>query len=173
MYRLLARKGNRVRRNHIYAIYAHEISDRNETIKYANVYGCCRLLPAAVPFRRLAMVHLHHRLKRRCRDQIPRCARSDCGFFFYGRQPVLSTTRVFTFSRLSNASAFRIEIPSASPRPVPTMIAIGVASSNAHWQAVIRTAKAFTTAWAQRGWEPRMARAAKVMTDTARTAGTK
>jgi hypothetical protein len=53
--------------------------------------------------------------------------------------PVLSTTRVSTFSRRSNASAFLISTPDCAPRPTPTMIDIGVARPNAHGQAMIST----------------------------------
>ena len=43
------------------------------------------------------------------------------------RVPVLSTTRVSTFSSRSSASAFLISTPAWAPRPTPTMIDIGVA----------------------------------------------
>jgi hypothetical protein len=62
------------------------------------------------------------------------------------RVPVLSTTRVSTFSRISSASAFRISTPASAPRPVPIMIDIGVASPSAHGHAMIRTATALTSA---------------------------
>src|ERR1035438_8422420 len=65
--------------------------------------------------------------------------------------PVLSKTIVSTFSIVSSASAFLISTPACAPRPVPTMIAIGVAKPSAHGQAMIRTATAFTMAWASRG----------------------
>ena len=62
------------------------------------------------------------------------------------RVPVLSTTSVFTFSRISSASAFLISTPAVAPRPVPTMIDIGVARPSAQGHAMIRTATAFTSA---------------------------
>ena len=65
--------------------------------------------------------------------------------------PVLSITSVLTRSRTSSASAFLINTPAAAPRPVPTMIDIGVASPSAHGQAMIRTATALTRACANRG----------------------
>ena len=40
---------------------------------------------------------------------------------------LIPTTRVFTFSSVSSASALRTRIPSPAPRPVPTMMDIGVA----------------------------------------------
>ena len=60
--------------------------------------------------------------------------------------PVLSMTSVSTFSRRSSASAFFTRTPAVAPRPVPTMIAIGVARPSAHGQAMIRTATAVTSA---------------------------
>ena len=58
--------------------------------------------------------------------------------------PVLSTTTVVTFSRTSRASALRNSTPSSAPRPVPTMMDIGVASPKAQGHATIRTATALT-----------------------------
>jgi hypothetical protein len=60
--------------------------------------------------------------------------------------PVLSTTNVSIFSRTSNASAFLISTPAIAPRPVPTMIDIGVAKPSAQGQAMINTATALTKA---------------------------
>ena len=60
--------------------------------------------------------------------------------------PVLSTTSVSTASRTSTARASRIRIPAAAPRPVATMIDIGVARPSAHGQAMISTATEFTSA---------------------------
>ena len=60
--------------------------------------------------------------------------------------PVLSTTSVSTFSRTSSASAFLMSTPAVAPRPVPTMIDIGVASPSAQGQAMISTATALTSA---------------------------
>ena len=62
------------------------------------------------------------------------------------RVPVLSTTKVSTFSRISKASAFLINTPSVAPRPTPTMIDIGVASPKAQGQAMMSTATALTMA---------------------------
>ena len=45
--------------------------------------------------------------------------------------PVLSTTSVSTFSMSSSAWAFSTRIPARAPRPVPTMIDIGVARPSA------------------------------------------
>ena len=60
--------------------------------------------------------------------------------------PVLSTTSVVTFSNRSSASAFLMSTPSWAPRPTPTMMDIGVASPNAHGQAMMSTATALTRA---------------------------
>ena len=46
----------------------------------------------------------------------------------------------------SNASAFLTRTPSRAPRPVATMIEMGVASPSAHGQAMMRTDTAATTA---------------------------
>ena len=58
--------------------------------------------------------------------------------------PVLSTTRVSTFSMRSSASAFLMSTPAWAPRPTPTMIDIGVARPSAHGQAMMSTATAAT-----------------------------
>ena len=60
--------------------------------------------------------------------------------------PVLSTTRVSTFSMRSSASAFLISTPACAPRPTPTMIDIGVASPSAQGQAMMSTETAATSA---------------------------
>jgi hypothetical protein len=85
--------------------------------------------------------------------------------------PVLSTTRVSTFSRISRASAFLMSTPARAPRPTPTMMAIGVARPKAQGQAMMRTATAFTRACAKRGCGPRKSHAMKVITAAATTGG--
>ncbi len=60
--------------------------------------------------------------------------------------PVLSTTRVSTLAKRSSASAFLISTPAWAPRPVATMIDIGVASPSAQGQAMISTETAATRA---------------------------
>ena len=62
--------------------------------------------------------------------------------------PVLSTTSVSAFSRISRASAFLMRTPFSAPLPVPTMMAIGVANPRAHGQAMMSTATALTSACA-------------------------
>ena len=57
--------------------------------------------------------------------------------------PVLSTISVSTLHRFSIAAASRNNTPCVAPRPVATMIDIGVASPSAHGQAMISTATAF------------------------------
>ena len=68
--------------------------------------------------------------------------------------PVLSTTSVVICSSSSSASAFLNSTPASAPRPVPTMIDIGVASPSAHGHAMMRTAIALTSAYASRGSGP-------------------
>ena len=74
--------------------------------------------------------------------------------------PVLSTTRVSTFSMRSRASAFLIRMPACAARPTPTMIDIGVARPSAQGQAMISTVTAATSAKAKRGCGPKTAQAA-------------
>ena len=72
------------------------------------------------------------------------------------------------------ASAFLKSTPIVAPRPVATMIDIGVASPSAHGHAMMSTATTFTRACARRGSGPTIAQAANVTTATATTAaGTK
>ena len=52
--------------------------------------------------------------------------------------PVLSTTIVSTACAVSRASPDLIKMPFSAPLPVPTMIATGVASPNAHGQLITR-----------------------------------
>ena len=73
----------------------------------------------------------------------------------------------------SSASAFLTSTPAAAPRPVPTMIDIGVASPSAHGQAMISTATALTSACARRGSGPKTAQATNVIRATRITPGTK
>lgn len=53
--------------------------------------------------------------------------------------PVLSRATTFIFLALSIASASFIRIPFSAPRPIPTIIAVGVASPSAQGQAITRT----------------------------------
>ncbi len=85
---------------------------------------------------------------------------------------VLSSTIVSTRSKRSSASARRIKIPRLAPRPVPTMIDIGVAKPNAHGQAMISTATAFTSACASRGSGPQTPQMTAVTSAESTTAGT-
>ena len=86
--------------------------------------------------------------------------------------PVLSTTSVSIFSISSSASAFLTSTPAVAPRPVPTMIDIGVARPSAQGQAMISTATALTSAWASRGSGPTRFQTTKATTATSTTAGT-
>ena len=89
------------------------------------------------------------------------------------RVPVLSTTNVSTSAKRSSASAFLMSMPICAPRPVPTMIDIGVARPRAHGQAMMRTDTAVTKANAIAGGGPNSDHATKASTATATTAGTK
>ena len=60
--------------------------------------------------------------------------------------PVLSSTIVPIRRVCSSTSGPLITIPSCAPRPVPTMIAVGVASPSAQGQAMISTATAAVSA---------------------------
>ena len=60
--------------------------------------------------------------------------------------PVLSSTTVSILRAISSASPPLIRMPRSAPRPVPTMMAVGVARPSAHGQAMISTATAFTMA---------------------------
>ena len=62
--------------------------------------------------------------------------------------------------------------PPVAPRPVPTMIDIGVASPSAHGHAMIKTATALTTANAARGSGPTVAQTIADTIATRTTAGT-
>src|SRR4029079_17448582 len=88
------------------------------------------------------------------------------------RVPVLSTTSVSIFSSVSSASALRIKTPAVAPRPVPTMIDIGVAKPSAHGQAMIRTATALTSPNPIAGGGPKSDQTTKASAATATTAGT-
>ena len=88
--------------------------------------------------------------------------------------PVLSTTTVSTFSSRSSTSALFTSTPSRAPRPMPTMIDIGVASPSAQGQAMISTAMALTKAHASGGCSgAAIAQTRNVTTAIAKTAGTK
>ena len=66
-----------------------------------------------------------------------------------------------------------IRTPVMAPRPIPTMMDMGVASPRAHGQAMMRTATAFTRAKANRGAGPKRAQTMNVATAIRTTAGTK
>ena len=86
------------------------------------------------------------------------------------RVPVLSTIRVRIFSARSSATAFLTSTPTCAPRPVPTMMAVGVARPSAHGQAMTSTATAFTSAGASS--PPMPHHSAKVAALIATTTGT-
>ena len=86
--------------------------------------------------------------------------------------PVLSTSKVSTRASVSSASALRTSTPACAPRPVATMMLIGVARPRAHGHAMISTDTAFTKAWAKRGSGPSASQPMNVAAATAITAGT-
>jgi hypothetical protein len=60
--------------------------------------------------------------------------------------PVLSTTRVLTFSMRSRASADLIRTPAPAPFPIATPIDMGVARPSAQGQAMMTTETAAISA---------------------------
>ena len=79
--------------------------------------------------------------------------RDDVGDARAGRRvsvPVLSNTTVSTRCSRSSAAALRISTPCSAPRPVATMMAVGVASPIAHGQAMTSTATALVSACSER-----------------------
>ncbi len=60
--------------------------------------------------------------------------------------PVLSKIIVFTLCAFSRISPPLIKIPNSAPFPVPTMMAVGVASPKAQGQAITNTATIFKRA---------------------------
>ena len=85
--------------------------------------------------------------------------------------PVLSSTAVSTSRVASSTSPPLITMPSWAPRPVPTMIAVGVASPSAHGQAMISTATAAVNASSAAA--PSSSHTASVPIATRMTTGTK
>ena len=86
--------------------------------------------------------------------------------------PVLSSATTRTDCSACNASPLRNSTPSSAPRPVPTMIDVGVASPIAQGQAMIRTATALTRPKVSAGSGPRINQTAKVSAASPITTGT-
>ena len=84
--------------------------------------------------------------------------------------PVLSSTTTSTLWAVSSASADLIRMPPAAPRPVPTMIAVGVARPSAHGQETTSTDTAMVSANSKLA--PASSQAVKATTATAMTTGT-
>ena len=84
--------------------------------------------------------------------------------------PVLSRMAVSTSRVRSSTSPPLIRIPSSAPRPVPTMIAVGVASPRAHGHAMINTATAAVKA--SFDVPPNSSHPKRVATEISRTTGT-
>ena len=87
--------------------------------------------------------------------------------------PVLSKTKVSTWPAASSASALRTKSPSSAPRPIPTMIAVGVASPRAQGQAMMSTVTAATKPCSQPSTGLRKPHATKVKTAIRTITGTK
>ena len=73
----------------------------------------------------------------------------------------------------SSACALLIRMPRDAPRPVPTMIAVGVARPSAHGHAMMRTATNALSAYPSRGSGPRRSQARPLANAIANTTGTK
>ena len=87
--------------------------------------------------------------------------------------PVLSMISVFTLFISSIALASLTRTPAWAPRPVPTIMDIGVARPRAHGHAIISTETAFTNANMNAGSGPHNDHAAKVNRATPITIWTK
>ncbi len=86
--------------------------------------------------------------------------------------PVLSITTVSIRPAISSASPPRTRIPASAPLPVPTMIAVGVASPIAHGHAITTTPMNAVSESVSRGSGPSTNHSTKVSAATAITAGT-
>ncbi|OGK95122.1 MAG: hypothetical protein A3J45_06685 [Candidatus Rokubacteria bacterium RIFCSPHIGHO2_02_FULL_69_13] len=89
------------------------------------------------------------------------------------RVPVLSSTTVRALCSSSSAPALLMRTPCSAPLPVPTMIAVGVASPMAHGQAITRTATKLVSAKRNAGCGPQSHQTAKVTAAMTSTIGTK
>ena len=89
------------------------------------------------------------------------------------RVPVLSNTTVSIRCATSSASPPLMRMPASAPRPVPTMIAVGVARPIAHGHATITVAIALVRARVSRGSGPTSSHATNVTTPRMSTSGTK
>ncbi len=86
--------------------------------------------------------------------------------------PVLSTATTLASLSVCNASPLRNKTPISAPRPVPTIIEVGVAKPIAHGQAIINTATALTMAKVKAGLGPKIIHTTKVSKAKAITVGT-
>ncbi len=87
--------------------------------------------------------------------------------------PVLSSTMAFTFFAISRLSASFIKIPFSAPFPIPTMIAVGVASPRAHGHAITRTVTIANSPCVKLFSPPKIIHIARVRSEIRMTAGTK
>ena len=83
-----------------------------------------------------------------CVDKGHGTAAINCGWPMVS-VPVLSNATTLTPCATSKASASLIKMPRLAAAPVPTMMAVGVASPSAHGQAITSTATAFRIARSQ------------------------
>ena len=86
--------------------------------------------------------------------------------------PVLSSAMTFASLSHCKASPLRNNTPISAPRPVPTMIDVGVASPMAQGQAMISTATALTSANVSAGAGPKASQTRNVSSATPITTGT-
>ena len=86
--------------------------------------------------------------------------------------PVLSNMTVSTSPAPSSAAPPRMRMPDSAARPVPTMIAVGVARPMAQGQAMMSTEIAATMACVKAGAGPSMNQTANVPAASSRTRGT-
>ena len=86
--------------------------------------------------------------------------------------PVLSTATTLASLSSCRASPLRNSTPISAPRPVPTMMEVGVAKPMAQGQAMISTATALTSAKDSAGDGPNTSQTRKVSTAASMTAGT-
>ncbi len=86
--------------------------------------------------------------------------------------PVLSIINVSILRKFSIAAASRKSTPLDAPRPVATMIDIGVANPKAHGQAIIKTATALISPYTQLGSGPNIPHPKKVRIDIPITTST-
>jgi hypothetical protein len=86
--------------------------------------------------------------------------------------PVLSSTIALSLCAVSSVSPPLMKMPISAPRPVPTMMAVGVASPIAHGQAMMSTATSLRSAPVNTGAGPSRSHNTNVTSASPMTAGT-